>query len=287
MRIHVETGRHHPMPLPAEADRPPATRPITVVTGASEGLGLALARRFASRGHGLLLVARGEEGLAVAAAALRSEHAVAVHTLALDLAESDAPRQLMAALERLGAHCEVLVNNAGIGHCGPFCEADPDLLERIVDVNVQAPMRLMRSLLPGMRRRRSGGVLNVASLGGYVPGPYQAAYYASKACLLSLSEAVAAECRADGVRITVVAPGPINTRFHAKMLAESALYRSVLPARTAAGVAGWSVLAFELGVRVVVPGFLSLLAYPALRFLPHALLIPIMATLLYPRQGRA
>ncbi len=141
----------------------------------------------------------------------------------------------------------------------------------------------MRHVLPGMRRRRRGGVLNVASLGGYLPGPWQAVYYASKAMLVSLSEAVAAEVAADGVRVTVSAPGPVATRFHAKMGAERALYRRLVPAARTKGVAVLSVLAYEIGVKVVAPGILTLFGLVACRILPHALLVPMMSVLLKPR----
>jgi len=118
-----------------------------------------------------------------------------------------------------------------------------------------------------------------------VPGPYQAAYYASKAYLISLSEALAAEVRADGIRVTVVAPGPVRTAFHARMNAESAFYRRYLPSASPERVARWAMLGFDLGVRVVVPGVFNLLGAGAFRLLPHALLVPVMALLLHPRQG--
>jgi short-subunit dehydrogenase len=135
-----------------------------------------------------------------------------------------------------------------------------------------------------MRARKTGGILNIASLGGYAPGPYQATYYASKAYLISLSEAVAAEVRHDGVRVTVVAPGPVDTDFHAKMNAESAIYRRLLPSSSPESVARWAVQGFELGLKVVVPGAFNLLGAVTLRLLPHVVLVPIMAWLLKPRR---
>jgi hypothetical protein len=269
----------------------PSTQPFVVITGGSEGIGLALAHRFAARGKALLLVARREEVLAAAATELRSRHGARVEVLPLDLVEAGAHRRLEAFLAGLGGHADVLVNNAAIGHAGPFAEADPELLERLVTLNVAVPLRLMRHFLPGMRRRRRGGILNLASLGGYVPGPWQAAYYASKAALISASEAIAAEVHADGVRVTVVAPGPVATAFHARMGAEGALYRRIVPGATAASVARWAVMGHEMGLRVVVPGFLSILGFAACRVLPHGILVPIVAALLRmpvpPDQGAA
>jgi short-subunit dehydrogenase len=118
-----------------------------------------------------------------------------------------------------------------------------------------------------------------------VPGPYQAAYYASKAYIMSLSEAISAEARADGVRITAVAPGPVETKFHARMRAEGALYRTLLPSSSPESVARWAMLGYDLGFRVVIPGFFNLLGVVALRLLPHALLVPMMALLLNPRRS--
>jgi short-subunit dehydrogenase len=209
---------------------------------------------------------------------------VEITTLALDLAADGALDVLDAELDRLGAHVEVLVNAAGMGQSGAFAMADARELGRLIALNVDAPSRLMRHVLPGMRERRSGGILNVASLGGYTPGPYQAAYYASKAYLISLSEAVATEVGRDGVRVTVVAPGPVDTGFHAKMSAESAFYRRFLPSSTPESVAWWGVRGFELGLKVVVPGAFNLLGAVALRLLPHVVLVPFMAWLLDPRR---
>ena len=269
---------------PAAAVGSTGTRPVTVVTGGSEGIGLALARRLAARGHSLLLVARSPGPLAAAAESIRTEHKSEVAVMALDLAGADAPVVIEAEVARLGLHVELLVNNAGIGYCGEFDQATPEELEQLVALNVATPTRLMQHWLPGMRQRRRGGILNIASLGGYVPGPYQAAYYASKAYLISLSEAVAAEARLDGVRVTAVVPGPVATRFHARMGAESALYRLLLPEVSADTVARWALLGHDLGLRRVVPGFLNSLAAVALRLLPNALLLPIMAVLLKPNR---
>ncbi|MGE0700207.1 MAG: SDR family NAD(P)-dependent oxidoreductase [Hyphomicrobiaceae bacterium] len=263
---------------------PAPTRPFVVVTGGSEGIGFAIAERFAAKGRCLLLVARRPDALDAAAAQLRSRHAVDVATLSLDVARPDAPHALDEALGSLGAHCDILVNSAAIGHCGSFADAGPDALDDLVALNVAAPTRLMRHVLPGMRSRRGGGIIMVCSLAALVPGPYQAAYYASKAYLLSLSEAVAAEVKGDGVRITAVVPGPVETRFHARMQAEGALYRRLFPSASPASVARWTVLGYEMAVRVVVPGLLDMIASVGLRILPHALVIPLMAMLLDPRR---
>lgn len=259
--------------------------PYTAVTGGSRGIGFAIAYRFARQGHNILLVARDGVALEDAARNLRGGCPVGVATLSLDVARSDAVAVIEATLLALGGHAEVLVNNAGLGYCGDFADASGQELDDLIALNVSAPGRLMLGLLPGMRQRRSGGVVNVASLGGFVPGPYQAAYYASKAYLISLSEAVGAEVRGHGVRVMVVAPGPIATRFHAAMGADSAWYRRFLPQSTPESVARWAVLGYNLGVRVVVPGVLLHVAFAALRLLPHAITVPVMAMMLHPRRA--
>ncbi|MGE0764823.1 MAG: SDR family NAD(P)-dependent oxidoreductase [Hyphomicrobiaceae bacterium] len=265
---------------------PIASRPITVVTGGSDGIGLAIARVLAGRGNDLLLVARTAERLEETARSLRGPATGGVAILALDLVRGDACQRLDAELERLGGHVELLVNAAGIGLSGDFAEVSSQDLHRLVALNVEAPGRLMRHVLPGMRQRGRGGIINIASLGGYVPGPHQAAYYASKAYLISLSEAVAAEVRPHGVRVTVVAPGPVETEFHAKMDANNAFYRRLLPSSTPESVARWAVRGFDLGLKVVVPGVFNVLSACALRLTPHILLVPLMAWLLDPRRTK-
>ncbi|MDX2159059.1 MAG: SDR family oxidoreductase [Hyphomicrobiaceae bacterium] len=272
-----------PQSQAALAGSPPVTRPFAVVTGGSEGIGLAIARELVGRGYNLLLIARHAERLDAAAASLRAGTATEIATLALDLTRPDTPAIIDARLEGLDGHVDLLVNNAGIGHCGAFADIRPDDLEALLALNVAVPLRLMRHVLPGMRARRRGGILNVASLGGFVPGPWQATYYASKAMLLSASEAVAAEVRGYGIRVTVVAPGPVATAFHARMGAARAYYLRLLPAASPQSVARWAVWGYELGLRVVAPGFLTVLGAVACRHLPHALLVPFMATLLHPR----
>ena len=198
-------------------------KPMVVVTGGSEGIGFELARRFAAAGSDVLLVARSAEVLEQAAAQIRAECKVNAVTLAADLTAPGTVAAIEEALASQGAYADVLVNNAGIGLSGPFHTHAPDAVLRLLDLNVRALTQLTHHFLPGMRTRGRGGILNVASLGGYAPGPNQGAYYASKAYVLSLTEAIAAETAGEGVRVCALAPGPVNTRFHARMGAEGAL----------------------------------------------------------------
>jgi short-subunit dehydrogenase len=258
-------------------------KPFTVVTGGSEGIGFALARRFASAGHSLLLVARRPEPLTHAANSIRTETGVEVATLSIDVTAPEAIAAIEAALAKCGGYADVLVNSAGIGLAGRFEEQAPADLVRLTDVNVRALTLLTRHFLSGMRVRGRGGILNLASLGGYTPGPHQAAYYASKAYVLSLSEAVAAETAGEGVRVCALAPGPVATRFHARMGAESAFYRRLWPPSSADAVARAGYLGFVLGWRVTVPGLINPVLALALRIMPHRLVVPIVGWLLQPR----
>jgi uncharacterized protein len=256
---------------------------MVVITGASEGIGRAFARRYAAKGRDLLLIARRPQPLAVLADDLRSEHRIHVEWLSQDVTAPEAPAAIDTALAAAGGYCDLLVNNAGIGVSGAVPDLPWEDIERLLAVNAVAPTRLMHHVLPGMRARRRGGIINLASLGGYAPGPYQAPYHASRAYILSLSEAVAAEVASDGVRITAVAPGPVRTGFHAKMGADGDVYRFVLPAISPETVAGWAVTAHNLGARVVVPGFINNVLALFLRFMPHRLSVPIEGWLFYPR----
>lgn len=261
-------------------------RPVVVVTGASRGIGRALAVRFARAGRDLLLVAR--EGGAVAAAALEISKLAGVRAdaLALDVTQPDAPQRLDQALATNGSYADVLVNNAGVGLSGPFASYEASDLDRLIALNVTAATRLMHHALPAMIARGRGGILNVGSLGGMVPGPYQAAYYASKAYLLSLTEAVAHEARGRGVRIAIVAPGPVDTTFHSAMRAEHALYRSVYPPMNTETVARSAYRGFMIGRTVIVPGLLPTASALALKLVPHALSVPLVAGLLSVRSSQ-
>jgi hypothetical protein len=260
-------------------------RPMTVVTGGSEGIGYALARRFAAAGNDVMLVARRVGPLEQAAAQIRAESKADATVLPLDVTAPDAIAKIEAALASSGAYADVVVNNAGIGLSGPFHAHPPEAVLRLVDLNVRALTVLTRHFLPGMRLRGRGGILNVASLGGYAPGPNQAAYYASKAYVLSLTEAIAAETAGEGVRVCALAPGPVNTRFHARMGSENAFYRRLIPPASPASVARAGYRGYVLGLRVTIPGVFNPFLALAMRIMPHRIVIPIVGLLLKPREG--
>lgn len=255
-------------------------KPIAVVTGASRGIGAALAYRWAEGGHDILLVGRDDEALAANARTIQTKTGRAALTLACDITEPDAPRHIERHLGAQGFYVDVLLNNAGMGAAGPFSETSADDLDRLLATNVVATTRLMHHVLAPMLARARGGILNVASLGGAVPGPNQAAYYASKAHLISLTEAVAAEVSGRGVRVTVLAPGPVDTGFHAAMGAERSPYRLLLPALSTEHVARAAWRGYGCGRRLIIPGVLNRITYLAVRFLPHNVTVPIVKWLL-------
>lgn len=258
-------------------------RPMTVVTGGSEGIGYALARQFAAAGHDLMLIARRPQPLSKAADRIRAEFRVEVAVVAVDITTPAAIPAIDAALAAQKAYADVLVNNAGIGLAGPFLDHAQEAIMRLLDLNVRALTELTRHYLPGMRTRGRGGILNLASLGGYAPGPYQAAYYASKAYVISLSEALAAEMAGQGVRITALVPGPAATAFHERMGGESAFYLRLLPVADPEGIAWAGYRGFLLGWRIVVPGVFNPFLALAMRIVPHRIVIPIIGWLLKPR----
>lgn len=273
-------------PLPEALAAVAGFAPATVVTGASRGIGLAIARRFAEAGSDVALIARERAPLEEAAAAIARDFKVKALPVVLDVIEADAPRAIDASLAAHGLYMDCLVNNAGIGRAGSFHEHDPRDIDRLVALNVTALARLMRHALAPMRARGRGGILNVASLGGYAPGPYQAAYYASKAFVISLTEAVAHEARGAGVRIAVVAPGPVETRFHRAMGAHAALYRVLVPSKTPEQVARSAYRGFMLGRHVIVPGLIETISAYVLRVVPHAIGVPLVGALLHPGAGK-
>jgi len=247
---------------------------LVVVTGASGGIGYELCKLFARDHYPLLLVARSGDKLKAFAEELTATHAVTVATCALDLAAPDAPKQLFDAAQNQGVPVQILVNNAGFGAYGPFTEADLAASLQMLQLNVVALTHLTRLFLPGMLERNFGGVLNVASIAAFQPGPLMAVYYSSKAYVLHFSEALAEELRNSNVRVTALCPGPTATGFEGRAgLSVSKVFTGVMDAHAVAE-AGYKGLL--LGRRIVVPGMWNRLLAQSYRFLPRALLAGIV-----------
>jgi short-subunit dehydrogenase len=182
-----------------------------LITGASGGIGAELAKLCAADGYSPILVARRADELQELAASLSKTQGVAARALAADLSDPSAPQSIFDATRR--DTVEILINNAGFGLRGAFAETDWQAEQRMIEVNIIALTHLTKLYLPDMLRRRSGRILNVASTAAYVPGPFMAFYYASKAFVRSFSEAVADEVKGSGVTVTVLCPGPTRTSF--------------------------------------------------------------------------
>lgn len=268
-----------PAALPEDAGR----TPVVVITGASEGIGRALADEFAKGGHGLLLVARNNEALEAAAEVLRRDFRVPVHVAAIDLTTPDAVARVEAALSVAGLYADYLVNNAAFGMGGAFAEQDAARLDQLVSLNVGALTALTRRYLPDMLRRGRGGVLNIASLGGLLPGPYQAAYYASKAYVVSLTEALAYENAGRGVRISAATPGPVATRFHAKMGVGNANYLKLQRIMNPESVARVVYSGFMGRRTLISPGIMATFNFYAVGLIPHFILVPFIGWFLRQR----
>ncbi len=181
---------------------------VALVTGASAGLGVEFARELSKRGHSIVLVARRKERLEELAAELGNARA-----LALDLSKANAAPKLMADIEANGEVVDLLVNNAGFGLIGPFAELDAKLERQMIDLNVGTLTDLCRAVAPTMIKRTSGGIINVASTAAFQPGPKMAVYFATKAFVLSLTEALHEELRPHGIKVTCLCPGPTRTEF--------------------------------------------------------------------------
>ncbi|MFT3732880.1 MAG: SDR family NAD(P)-dependent oxidoreductase [Hyphomicrobium sp.] len=254
--------------------------PAVVVTGGSRGIGLAIARRFLQAGHQTAIVARNAVRLEEAVAELKASTGADAIAILCDVTEPSAYDVIATALNRNGLYLDILVNNAGTGLAGPFATHSEADLFRLVALNVATTTRLTREALPAMLERQRGGILNVASLGASVPGPNQAAYYASKSYVVSLTEAIASENAGQGVRIAALLPGPVTTAFHEEMGAEQSLYRYLLPPMSAESVANSAYRWFMFGNRVIVPGIFNVFFFVALKILPHALTVPLIYWLL-------
>lgn len=242
----------------------------TLVTGASSGIGRELAILSAERRRNVILVSRGEERLASLASDLRSRHAVDAVVIPKDLSEPEAPPKLFAEVERRELAVDALVNNAGFGTHGPFHETSVDTQLEMLRLNVTALTHLTHLFLPRMLRAGRGRILNVASTAAFQPGPLMAVYYASKAYVLSFSEALAEELRGSGVTVTALCPGPTRTEFQARArMEESNLVRFGLADARSVAEAGFR--AMESGRAVVVPGLANRLLALSVRLSPRAL----------------
>ncbi len=240
-----------------------------LITGASSGIGRELAKCFAADGCRVVLAARNTSALQSLAGELRRDHRIEALVLPADLALPDTPARLFSELQTAAVTVDVLVNNAGFGAHGSFAELPLARQLEMVQVNVTALTHLTGLFLPGMRERRRGGVLNVASTAAFQPGPGMAVYYATKAYVLSFSEAIAEELAGTGVRVTTLCPGPTATNFAAAANFQGSRFLTK-GAMSAEAVARYGHRAFRRGAIVAIPGLRNRLMTFSVRLSPRA-----------------
>jgi short-subunit dehydrogenase len=248
-------------------------QPVCLITGASAGIGAALAWQFAKAGHALVLTARREAQLA----ALADEIAAAGHArplvIAADLATPAGPTRLAAALAERGLEPAIVVNNAGFGLLGEAAEVDRARQLAMIDLNVRALTDLTLRWLDSVRRHR-GGILNVASVAGFLPGHGMAVYHATKAYVISFTEALHAELKSEGVRVCALCPGPVETEFFGRAGMPHDYFPDYMT-RSAERVAREGYEGFMAGHRVVVPGKPNRIMTLLPRLLPRALMLAL------------
>jgi len=245
--------------------------PITLITGASAGIGAELARVFAAHGHELVLVARREDRLAALAAEIAATGRTRPTVLAIDLTQRDAVCRVAAELTSRGLEPAIVVNNAGFGLAGSAAVLSRDEQLAMIDLNVRALTELSLAFVESLARHR-GGILNVASVAAFLPGPGMAVYYATKAYVLSFTEALHRELASRGVKVTALCPGPVPSEFQARagLRLDRAQRRLSLPADRVAQI---GYRGFMRGKRVVIAGIGNRIAVFLVRLIPNALLL--------------
>ncbi|HEY9180728.1 MAG TPA: SDR family oxidoreductase [Candidatus Baltobacteraceae bacterium] len=244
---------------------------LALVTGASGGIGLELATLLAQSGYDLALVARSRAKMELLAEQAGDQYGVNVQIVACDLARADAAREVQAQVPR----CDVLVNNAGFANNGKFAQMNEAHILEEIQLDITTLTQLTRLYLPGMIERKDGKVLNVASTAGFLPGPNMAVYYASKAFVISFSEALAEEVRGTGVTVSVLCPGATATGFQNRALLDQGTILTRLPMAKAADVARAGIDGMMRGKRVIVPGITNKLVALSPKFSPRGLLVRI------------
>jgi hypothetical protein len=252
-------------------------KPIALITGASSGIGADLARELARDGYDLVLTARGVESMQKLAAELKTQSTI----LAADLSKPGAAADLAHEIQTRGLEIDTLINNAGIGDMGAFAKSDAGRISEILEVNVVALTELTRAFLPGMIERKRGRIMLVASTAAFQPGPFMAVYYATKAYVLSLGEAIAWELRGTGVTVTTLCPGPTVTNFvKAARMENSRLFTNpMVKPMSSAEVARIGYLAMKAGRRVEITGFANKMAALSARVSPRSAVLGIAASL--------
>ena len=256
-----------------------AGRPVAVITGASSGIGEAFSHLLASDGYQPVLVARNEEHLNRVAGAIAEVSGARPEIIVQDLSVHDAGEALQAEMDRRGLFPELLINNAGFGLMGESAVLDHEEQLEMINLNVRTLTDLSLRYGNLMRQRGRGGIINVSSVGGTLPGPNMAVYYASKAYILSFTEALSVELKPFGLQVTAVVPGVTKTNFHRRAGMEASLLMRTSFPMSAEQVARIGYRGYCRGRRVVTTGLFNKFAVCCTRLVPNAILLPVTAKL--------
>jgi uncharacterized protein len=247
-----------------------------LLTGASSGIGYELAKLFARDGYNLILVARFLEPLERVAQELRDGYHADVRCLASDLSDPSAPETIYNYLQEQSLHVDILVNNAGFGNLGAFSPTDVRIHREIIQVNIVSLVHLTHLLLPAMKERNTGKVLNVASTAAFQPGPFMAIYYATKAFVLSFSDALRVELKGSGITVTTLCPGPTKTNFGNRAnVGHIPLFKTGV-SKNAKSVAEIGYKGMQRGKGIVIPGFLNKAGVIIVRLMPRKIISYIL-----------
>ncbi|MDP4281922.1 MAG: SDR family oxidoreductase [Bacteroidota bacterium] len=244
-----------------------------LITGASSGIGLELAKIHASRGGNLVLVARREEKLANLKADLEKKYGVSVQYIVKDLFIPNAPKEVYEEVENRNITVDYLINNAGFGYFGMFREADWDKDFQTIDLNITVLTQFCKLFLQDMLKQGSGKIMNIASSAAFQPGPKMAVYYATKAYVLHFSEALNNEVRKMGITVTTLCPGPTTTGFPTAVDRTNSRLLKILSLPTAREVAKYGYKAMINGRSVAIYGTLNTVMATSVRFIPRSLVV--------------
>ena len=242
-----------------------------LITGGSVGIGAALADVFAAHGHDLILVSRNRDKLEARGRAVRGQFGVDVVCIPEDLTDPEGARRLFDAVAGRGLDVHYLVNNAGVGVYGKFAKTELDAELKMIQLNVTAVVELTKRFLPAMIARRSGRILNVASMAAFVPGPWMSVYFATKAFLLSFSQAIDYELKPNGITVTTLCPGPTESEFKVRAGSQrSRLFESFVMDAPRVARVGYDGM--MRGKAIAIPGLRNKLIPVATRLTPRPLI---------------
>jgi uncharacterized protein len=262
-------------------------RPYALITGASSGIGMELAKQFAADKHNLILVARSGDKLIRLAKALGDQFGIQTKVISVDLGRPDGADLVYQEVQSSGLTVRYLVNNAGLGLFGKHQDTDLEDEQAMINVNITALTRMTKLFLPDMVKANRGYIMNVASTAAFQPGPYMAVYYATKAYVLSYTEALATDLEDTEIRVTALCPGPTQSGFqNAAVMNHSALVNGKrLP--TAAEVAQEGYAALQAGKVVAITGFMNWIMAQSIRITPRSIVRRLVAFMSRPKMNLA